>query len=727
MLNRYKEAEIVVVGTSFQSEGGDWRSIYLYARSAAAGGGRVIVVNPREKRGWRQTLAVLFFSPRVIVNALASFQSWLVVLMCLLRKDVRLYLHETEYSLDAYRRSNPIRYRIVAFILGRNPILCVSRSAEGLYRKRFGAKETAVVYECPGDFDSTELDPNRVHIVNVASFEKRKGAKLFSKVADLAKERHPDWQFHWVGGSPESEEKPLSAAVEWHGFMWQPSEIVKRCRLFFLSSVDDPCPLSALEALRVGIGCVVYAKTGTAELVESLPGCAVFPDYTAHSALAAIEEALASSPAEAAEIQRAIGPTSLGNFGRSIESSFFPERANQPDRGWISTEQDVASPNLAPPPRVEWPEDRPRQLVEGAISVIIPAYNRASLIGQTLRALLHQTRPAAEILVIDDGSTDETVAAAEKTFAEFRSRHAGSQALPEFRVLRQANSGPAKARNLGLSHARGEFVHFFDSDDIPALNKQAAQAEALEREGADVAVSPWVKGRITEHGAWSGEQGAWSGERGGEAEENRYSFKPDDVVLQQHGLPKQFLAKELFVRWSIVPQACLFRRSILEQAGGFPEGLVFTEDRVHVLRCLLAGAKVVHVPETITYYRNDNADKITESAERALQRDDNLARGLMLMRADAIRHGIEPLNWTGFRVRCETAAQALEKNGGRNTLLVRQLRRYRNEPRIAYLALAKTLRITGGLSARLGGHRWNESYRCGQMTAAQADLFPRGL
>ena len=52
MLKRYKDAEIVVVGTSFQSEGGDWRSIYLYARSAAAGGGRVIIVNPREKCGW---------------------------------------------------------------------------------------------------------------------------------------------------------------------------------------------------------------------------------------------------------------------------------------------------------------------------------------------------------------------------------------------------------------------------------------------------------------------------------------------------------------------------------------------------------------------------------------------------------------------------------------------------------------------------------------------------
>ena len=145
MLNRYKNAQIAVVGTSFHSDGGDWRSIYLYARGARGSGGKVIIVNPLAVRGWRQAVAVMCFSPRVIVNALCSFQSWLVFLMCLLRPEVRVYLHETEYALDAYRRSNPLRYRILCFVIRRNPILCTSRSAETLYRKRFGARNTAVV------------------------------------------------------------------------------------------------------------------------------------------------------------------------------------------------------------------------------------------------------------------------------------------------------------------------------------------------------------------------------------------------------------------------------------------------------------------------------------------------------------------------------------------------------------------------------------------------------
>jgi len=64
--------------------------------------------------------------------------------------------------------------------------------------------------------------------------------------------------------------------------------------------------------------------------------------------------------------------------------------------------------------------------------------------------------------------------------------------------------------------------------------------------------------------------------------------------------------RALLTNWSIVPHACLFRRSILEKAGGFPEDIWVGEDQLLFLRCLLAGAKVVHSPGTMVYYRLGN-------------------------------------------------------------------------------------------------------------------------
>jgi len=199
-----------------------------------------------------------------------------------------------------------------------------------------------------------------------------------------------------------------------------------------------------------------------------------------------------------------------------------------------------------------------------SISTIVPAYNRAHLIGETLRSLLAQTVPAEEIIVVDDGSTDDTATVA-SNFGE------------RVKVIRQANAGPAAARNTGFRASRGEFIHFVDSDDLAAPNKHAVQLAALKATGADIAYGPWLKGHF-----------------GGGV------FRPSNHVLQQKGLPREGnLIRALLCSWSVVPHAALFRRVIVERAGGFPEDLFVAEDQQMFLECLLAGARVVHTPETI--------------------------------------------------------------------------------------------------------------------------------
>lgn len=101
-------------------------------------------------------------------------------------------------------------------------------------------------------------------------------------------------------------------------------------------------------------------------------------------------------------------------------------------------------------------------------SIIVPAYNVAETLGETLRSLLAQTHPDFEIVVVDDGSTDRTVAVA-RSFGD-----------PRIRVVQQPNRGLAGARNTGIAAARGAYVGFCDADDLWRPTKLAAHVAHLQ-------------------------------------------------------------------------------------------------------------------------------------------------------------------------------------------------------------------------------------------------------
>lgn len=86
------------------------------------------------------------------------------------------------------------------------------------------------------------------------------------------------------------------------------------------------------------------------------------------------------------------------------------------------------------------------------VSIVMPAYNSAAYIAQALDSCLAQTYPHLEIIVVDDGSTDDT-AAVVRQYGE------------AVRLIQQANAGPGIARNRGIAAARGEFIKFLDADD----------------------------------------------------------------------------------------------------------------------------------------------------------------------------------------------------------------------------------------------------------------------
>lgn len=99
-------------------------------------------------------------------------------------------------------------------------------------------------------------------------------------------------------------------------------------------------------------------------------------------------------------------------------------------------------------------------------SIVVPTYNRGHVIGRTLQSLLAQTESSFEVIVVDDGSTDDTKAIVLQ-FADRRIRY-----------HRQTNAERAAARNCGTSHARGAYLNYFDSDDLAHPN-HLAEARAL--------------------------------------------------------------------------------------------------------------------------------------------------------------------------------------------------------------------------------------------------------
>ncbi|TDU71401.1 glycosyl transferase family 2 [Prosthecobacter fusiformis] len=319
------------------------------------------------------------------------------------------------------------------------------------------------------------------------------------------------------------------------------------------------------------------------------------------------------------------------------------------------------------------------------ISVIIPAYNRDSLIRDTLLSILGQSVPAFEIIVVDDGSTDRTAEVAEACGKTVR-------------VIRQTNAGPAAARNRGFRESTGDYIHFFDSDDIALPNKHEVQLRALEQSGADIAYGPWIKGRISQRG-----------------------FEPENAVLQQLGLPKGDLVQALLTNWSIVPHACLFRRSIVEKSGGFPEHLYVAEDQLMFLRCLLAGARVVHSPGTLELYRVDNSDKLSTADSNRTRHLTHWAQFLIDAEHECAKNGIRAIDWFGYRRRLWEAREYLVKDEVKETDIVSELSDLLGGPggdSVYYFE-----KVFQKIRRSLGLGRQHPSFGCGPIDADQARIL----
>jgi glycosyltransferase involved in cell wall biosynthesis len=112
------------------------------------------------------------------------------------------------------------------------------------------------------------------------------------------------------------------------------------------------------------------------------------------------------------------------------------------------------------------------------VSILVPAYNAEAWIADTLRSAIAQTWECKEIIVIDDGSTDQTLAVARQFESD------------QLRVVTQKNQGASATRNNAFAMSKGDYVQWLDADDLMTPEKTASQIAAAERSGSRRTLSP---------------------------------------------------------------------------------------------------------------------------------------------------------------------------------------------------------------------------------------------
>ena len=253
------------------------------------------------------------------------------------------------------------------------------------------------------------------------------------------------------------------------------------------------------------------------------------------------------------------------------------------------------------------------------VSVIIPTYNRAALVRQAVESVLLQKEPADEIIVVDDGSTDDT----RLQLQQFGER---------INIIHQPNSGVSAARNTGIRHARCEWLAFLDSDDLWKPKKLMMQKRALLS-------SPEYKICYTDE----------------EWQKNNKRVNPKKVH-QKHG---GWIYNYCLPRCIISPSSVLVHHSVFEQFGLFDETLPACEDYDLWLR-LSCRLPVLLAPQKLIVKRDGPWDQL--SHQHSL--DKHRIRALVkILQTGSLNEAMQEATRKTLLEKCRIYAMGAEKHG----------------------------------------------------------------
>lgn len=208
------------------------------------------------------------------------------------------------------------------------------------------------------------------------------------------------------------------------------------------------------------------------------------------------------------------------------------------------------------------------------VSILIPAFQAEPWIRETLVSAFRQTHLPCEVIVVDDGSADETLRVARETQVP---------AHVHCRIETQPNRGAAAARNHALRLAQGDYIQFLDADDLIAPDKVERQLDALTQAGPDtIAAGPW--GRF-------------------ELDPAEAVFTPEDNWRSMSSL--DWLKLNFAGRGMMPPAAWLTPRRLIDAAGPWDESLTLNDDGEYFCRVLLAGSTVRFCESALSFYRSN--------------------------------------------------------------------------------------------------------------------------
>jgi len=222
---------------------------------------------------------------------------------------------------------------------------------------------------------------------------------------------------------------------------------------------------------------------------------------------------------------------------------------------------------------------------KGSVSIIIPAYNAADYVKEAVDSALAQTYKEMEVVVVDDGSTDET----KKILEPYVKKN-------EIKYVYEQNKGLAGARNTGIKNSSGEYIAFLDADDLFLPEKAAEQVRVLEENPSyGVCYSDLLHfseaGRVFHH---------------------RYDY------------PSGNLFEPLLHRQFLNPLTVMVRKEIFDRYGFFDETLRRSEDWDLWLRWARAGVRFYFLDKPLARYRVRTAGNLSDVASEPEMKEKNL-------------------------------------------------------------------------------------------------------